>query len=93
MEQIKYKISYTGDSRISDMHHIGVSINGNYYSVIFGKYINGGFCSIPNWNVGCELSSFFDDVMWNTESIGKALKRKRDARIIAEAIRDYMGTC
>lgn len=53
-----YQISYIGDESIREVHHIGIDYNGNYYSVIFGKYINGGFCSIPNFGVGCELSSF-----------------------------------
>lgn len=38
-----YKISYIGDKGISNIHHIGIDYNGNYYSVIFGKYVNGGF--------------------------------------------------
>ena len=38
-----YKISYIGDNKVKNMHHIGVDFNGNYYSVIFGKYVNGGF--------------------------------------------------
>ena len=38
-----YKISYIGDSKVENVHHIGVDFNGNYYSVIFGRYVNGGF--------------------------------------------------
>lgn len=83
-----YKISYIGDNNISNVHHIGIDYDGNYYSVIFGKYANGGFCCIPNWGVGCELS-FFDDVFWNTESIHKVLKKKRVARFIATVIAEY----
>ena len=47
-----YRISYIGDNNVGNVHHIGVDFNGNYYSVIFGKYVNGGFFSIPNWNCG-----------------------------------------
>lgn len=43
-----YKISYIGDSQVGNVHHIGISHDGNYYSVIFGEYANGGFFSIPN---------------------------------------------
>ena len=35
-----YKISYSGDTQIKNIHHIGVDYNGNYYSVIFGEYVN-----------------------------------------------------
>ena len=48
----------------------------NSYSVIFGRYINGGFFSIPNWGVGGELGQF-SDTFWNTESLSRALKNKR----------------
>ena len=83
-----YKISYNGDTQIKNIHHIGVEYNGNYYNVIFGEYVNGGFFSIPNWNCGGELASF-SDVFWNTESIQRSLKSKRAAKAIAKAIADY----
>lgn len=56
--------------------------------MIFGKYINGGFFSIPNWNTGGELATF-DNVLWNTESITRALKKKKVAKQIALAIAKY----
>ena len=83
-----YKIGYNGDAYIENIHPIGVEYNGNYYSVIFGEYVNGGFFSIPNWNCGGELAEF-SDVSWNTESIQKLLKSKRAAKAIAKAIADY----
>lgn len=86
---MKYAISYIGDSGIRNVHHIGINYDGNYYSVIFGRYINGGFFSIPNWNCGGELANF-TDIFWNTESIYKSLKRKNAAKIIAQAIADYV---
>ena len=73
-----YKISYNGDTQIKNIHHIGVDYNGNYYSVIFGEYVNGGG----------ELADF-SDVFWNTESIQKSLKSKRAAKAIAKVIADY----
>ena len=72
------------------VHHIGVDFNGNYYSVIFGKYVNGGFFSIPNWNCGGELATF-DDVFWNAESIGRSLKSKKSGKAIAMAIAKFAG--
>lgn len=79
-----YKISYNGDNYINNVHHIGVDYNGNYYSVIFGEYVNGGFCCIPNWNIACELAEF-DDLQWNEESLSKMLDNKV-AKVIALAI-------
>lgn len=68
---------------------LGVEYEGNYYSVIFGEYTNGGFCCIPNWEVGCELSSV-DDVFWNKTSIGNALKDRHVGKIIAMAIAGFL---
>lgn len=85
---LNYKISYTGDDSIGDIHHIGVSHNGNYYSVIFGRYVNGGFFSIPNWNVGGELGQF-GDTFWNEESLSSVLKNKDSAKAIALAIAEF----
>lgn len=65
-----------------------IGYNGNSYSVIFGRYINGGFFSIPNWGVGGELGQF-SDTFWNTESLSRALKNKRVAKAIAMAIAEF----
>lgn len=65
---------------------ITVEWNGKSYHVIYGTQVNGGFCCIPNWGVGCELSSYWDDIMWNTDSIGSALRSKKAGRVIAEVI-------
>ena len=83
-----YRISYIGDNSVGNVHHIGVDYNGNYYSVIFGRYINGGFFSIPNWNIGGELGEF-SDTFWNEESLSRVLKSKKVAKVIALAIAEY----
>ena len=83
-----FKISYIGDNNVGNVHHIGVDYNGNYYSVIFGGYVNGGFFSIPNWNVGGELGEF-NDTFWNEESLSRVLKSKKAAKVIALAITEY----
>lgn len=70
---------------VKEVKNIEVNWNGNYYNVIYGKYKNGGFYSIPNWYTGGELASY-DDVFWNTESISKSLKSKKAAKAIAQAI-------
>lgn len=84
----EYTISYIGDACVRDVHQIGVNFNGNYYSVIFGRYINGGFCSIPNWAAGCDLAGY-DDIYWNAEALSRTLKSKKAAWAIASAIAAY----
>lgn len=79
---------FAGDKYVKNVHHVGIDFDGNYYSVIFGKYINGGFFSIPNWEVGGELATF-GDVFWNAESIARVLKKKKAAKQIAMVIAKY----
>lgn len=86
-----YKIAHVWDDSINNVHHITVEYNGNSYSVIFGRYINGGFFSIPNLGVGGELGQFCD-TFWNTESLSRVLKSKRTAKAIALAIAEFGDT-
>ena len=85
---MEYKITNIWDASINNVHHITVEYNGNSYSVIFGRYINGGFFSIPNWGVGGELGQF-SDTFWNTESLSRVLKSKKAAKAIAMAIAEF----
>lgn len=81
------KKEYAINARYStkNVKEVSIDWNGNNYLVIYGKHINGGFFSIPNWGVGGELANF-SDIVWNTESIGRALKSKKAAKQIAMAI-------
>ena len=85
---MEYKISYIGDTNIVNVHHIGIDYNGNYYNVIFGRYVNGGFFSIPNIGAGGELSHF-SDTFWNEESLRTVIKSKRLSKVIAMAIAEF----
>ena len=85
---MEYKITHVWDDSINNVHHITIEYNGNSYSVIFGRYINGEFFSIPNWNVEGELGQF-GDTFWNTESLSRVLKSKRAAEGIALAIAEF----
>lgn len=88
---MEYKITHIWDDSINNVHHITVEYNGHSYSVIFGRYINGGFFSIPNWGVGGELGQFCD-TFWNEESLCRVLKSKRAAKAIALAIAEFGDT-
>ncbi len=50
-----YKI--TSEFKASVLFEIDVNTDGSSYLVIFGKHINGYFCCIPNWKIGCEMTS------------------------------------
>lgn len=86
MAKVNWEIENFFDAKC--IREMSVAVNGNSYLVIFGTHINGGFCCIPGWSAGCELSSHdhFGDVGYNADRIGKALKNKTVGRCIAEAI-------
>ncbi|MCI8950060.1 MAG: hypothetical protein HFG49_08465 [Lachnospiraceae bacterium] len=81
------KAKITARWKSNPTREIGVEYNGNFYHVIYGEQMDGGFCCIPNWKIGCELAGFHD-VFWNTESLESVLKDKNAARKIAEIIAD-----
>lgn len=85
MAKREYEIRAQYDT--NNVKEISVDWNGHNFLVIYGKHINGGFFSIPNWGVGGELSGHFaSDVFGNTEYINRYLKNKRAAQQIAMAI-------
>ncbi len=71
---------------------LSINYGGNNYLVIYGNHVNGGFCSIPNWEVGCELSSYADDTFFNGERIGKALGNMDAGNYIAGIIAEHEKT-
>jgi len=74
--------------KVSDCKEISVDYNGFSYVVIYGEHVNGGFFCIPNFQVGGELSSETTDVLWNSESIGRALEDMEAGKAIARAIKN-----
>ena len=64
-----------------------VSVNGYSYLVIYGKHINGYYCCIPNWQVGCEMAEP-SDTFYNTERLQGAGIHGDTARELAKAIRE-----
>lgn len=83
----KKEYDITAQYCTNDVKEISIDWNGNNYLVIYGKHINGGFFSIPNWGVSGELSSHLaSDVFGNTDYINRYLKNKRAAQQIAMAI-------
>lgn len=66
--------------------HYEIYINSRSgFIFIVGKYINGGFISIPAFNVGSDLANY-DDYLWNNERLASIMNRV-DAATVAEALR------
>lgn len=55
------------------------------FTFIVGQYVNGGFITIPSFNIGSDLSSY-DDYFWNNEQLASIMNRV-DAATVAEALR------
>ena len=66
-----------------------ISANGYSHLVIYGKHINGYFCCIPDWNVGCEMAEP-NDTFWNYNSLCKTKLSKTAAKIIVQQIKEIM---
>lgn len=62
-----------------------IDTNGNNYLVIYGKHINGYFCCIPNWKVGCEMAEP-SDTYYNFNKLVEAGIQEAAAKEIAKDI-------
>lgn len=51
-----------------------VEIGGNSFTVIYGQYINGGWCAIPNWKISCDVGEP-DDIGYNGAALLKAFEQ------------------
>lgn len=65
---------------------VAINLNGNFYLVIIGEHINGYFCCIPNWHVGCEMSDP-NDTFYNVERLTETGLDVETAKALAAEIR------
>lgn len=56
------------------------------YLLIYGKHINGYYCCIPNWSVGCEMSSS-ESTGYNRDKLIECGINEDDAIQLAKAIK------
>lgn len=71
--------------KASVLCEISVDVDGLHYLVIYGTHINGGWCCIPNWILGCEMGDH-TDTFFNTEALVRAGLNTNAAKAIASAI-------
>jgi len=65
-------------------YEIHISSRSGFVFLI-GRYINGGFISIPAFDVGSDLADY-GDYFWNNERLS-AIMNPVDAATVAEALR------
>ena len=68
------------------LFEVSIDVRGDNYLVIYGKHVNGYFCCIPNWGIGCEMAEP-SDIFYNTEKLLFAKCPKYSAKEIATAIK------
>ncbi len=77
-ERKKDPVTWTGLWRIYDHDdyyaELDVQAGGYRYWLIVGRYANGHYLCIPEWNVGCPLSHNLQDRFWNYGSLSKTMK-------------------
>lgn len=78
--------SIHGNYPVTARIEFNVDYDGRGFLVIYGSHINGGFCCIPNWQFGCEMSTP-DDTFYNTEMLERRFSHDI-AKAIAYGIRD-----
>lgn len=78
--------SIYGNYPVIAQKEFNVDADGLSFLVIYGTHINGGFCCIPNWQYGCEMSTP-DDTFYNTEMLSRSFE-PAIAKAIAYGIRD-----
>ena len=67
------------------MFEANISVKGTGYLVIYGKHVNGYFCCIPNWEIGCEMAEP-SDTFYNADQLRSVGIGSEAAKGIAEAI-------
>ena len=63
-----------------------VEARGTHMDVIIGSYFSGHFICIPNINVGCSLSTWWDDIFWKAELLS-GMMNKVDAVTASYAVK------
>lgn len=62
-----------------------VNYNGLSYTVIYGEHLNGGWCCVPNWGIGCEMGSI-RDLAFNASALEQVGLKPGAAKAIADQI-------
>ena len=76
-----------GNYKADCQMEISVDSNGSNFLLLYGQHINGYWCCIPNWRIGCEMSDP-SDTFYNREALERCGISKRNASDIAAAIKE-----
>lgn len=72
--------------KVEALFEVDFNANGSNFLLIYGKHINGYYCCIPNWKIGCEMADP-DDTFYNYEKLRGAGLNKADANAVALTIK------
>lgn len=69
---------------------VWISMNKEFYIVIYGEHINGYFCCIPSHGIGCEMAEP-TDLFYNTRSLVSCGLDENTAKCISESIKQTIA--
>lgn len=73
--------------KVKALFEVSFCTHGDNYLIIYGKHINGYFCCIPNWKIGCEMAEP-SDTFYNYERLCGAGLDDAAAKEIARMIKE-----
>lgn len=76
--------------KVKALFEVSFDTCGSNYLIVYGKHVNGYYCCIPNWNVGCEMAEP-SDTFYNSEQLVGAGIDERAAKEIALMIKQVGG--
>jgi hypothetical protein len=75
--------------KASVLFEASIAVEGVTYLIIYGKHINGYFCSLPGRKWGCEMADP-EEVAYNRDKLMDCGASEKVAHALAEAIRFVM---
>ncbi len=75
MKQNGYEIK--GRFNVMAQFEISVDTNGWNFTVIYGHHASGGYCCIPDWDIGCEMGPP-ENVAYNASKLRSAIRNQVD---------------
>lgn len=80
---MKYKTTMVLSKQNPVDHCFIVEVGRCSYTVLYGQYINGGWCAIPNWNISCDMGEP-EDIGYNADKLFAAFAKQKGGTVKEE---------
>lgn len=82
---MKFKVERSFSAKV--IFEASIAIGDYSYLMIYGKHVNGYFCSVPGWKWGCEMAAP-NEVAYNRNQLIDCGTNDYVAQALAEAIQN-----